>query len=149
MKIFIGKTPHRGVLLEKWRPSVLESLGSTFFFSFVLQNCTALYSLTFSKKSNFVNGALKCSDEVITDKGTETKMLQWKMGHVKENWFVIIKYGQGSIKQCVYRRLSFAPFYICPQPEGTISCQKCLCMLICQHLFNVKLYQRVQSPFGL
>lgn len=54
---------------------MLASLGSTSLFSFVLQNCTALYSY-FQQKSNFVNGALKCSDEVITDKGTEMRMLQ-------------------------------------------------------------------------
>lgn len=38
---------------------------------------------------------------------------------------------------------------VCSQPGATISCQKCWWMLICQHLFNVKLYQRLPSPVGL
>lgn len=46
-----------------------------FLLSFVLENCTALDSLTLREKSNFVNGALKCSNDVITDKGAKMKML--------------------------------------------------------------------------
>lgn len=56
--------------------------------SFVRENCTASCSPTWREKSNFVNGALRCSDEVIADKSAKMEMLWWKMGHIKENWFV-------------------------------------------------------------
>lgn len=53
----------------------MKAICAGFFLSsFVLENCTASYSPTCGEKSNFVNGTLKRSDEVITDKGAKTKM---------------------------------------------------------------------------
>lgn len=76
IKIFIWQNTTQGCFVRKMKAICAGVPGSYLFPLFCPAELHCFVLFHFQPKSNFVNGTLRCSDEVIADKGIETTMLQ-------------------------------------------------------------------------